>query len=200
MDKLAFVNEWWFAYLVLPALIFVARIGDVSLDTMRVIYINRGRKVLAPLLGFFQVLIWLMAISQILRGDGLNLACVFGYAAGFAAGNYVGMIIEEKVAAGLLAIRVITQQDAAELVSALRGAGYGATTIPAQGAEGPVDVVFVVIRRKHLDMILDAIREFNPRAFYSIEEVRSASGGVYPRDAVVRGPLSVLRRLRDGGR
>ena len=91
----------WFSLLVLPVLIFCARIVDVSLDTMRILYMNRGRKVIAPLLGFVQALIWILAVSQVMKNLA-NPICYLAYGAGFATGNYVGMRIEEKVATGLL--------------------------------------------------------------------------------------------------
>jgi uncharacterized protein YebE (UPF0316 family) len=172
-----FASHWWLAYLVLPVLIFLARIADVSLDTMRIIFLNRGRKFLAPALGFFEVLIWVVAITQVIKNLS-NPVCYLAYGAGFATGNFVGMLIEEKVAAGLLALRIITRRDAGTLVAALRAAGYGATVLNGHGADGPVNVVFVVIRRKHFPTIIEQIRQHTTGAFYSAEEVRSLSGGV----------------------
>jgi len=199
MGMPAFVNEWWFIYLVLPALIFCARIGDVSLDTIRIIYVNRGRKFVAPLLGVAQVLIWITAVSQVLNRQ--NPACVLGYAMGFGMGNFVGMIIEEKVAAGLLAVRIITAKDSEALVAALRGKGFGVTKLDGWGAEGPVNVIFVVIRRWHQATVAEMIRRITPGAFYSVEEVRAVSGGVYPADKG-GGSMSLpaLRWLRQDGR
>ena len=91
MGEWAFVNEWWFAYLVLPALIICARIADVSLDTMRIIFLNRGRKVLAQILVFFEVLIWIVAVSQVMKNLA-NPICYLAYGLGFASGNYIGMV------------------------------------------------------------------------------------------------------------
>lgn len=170
------MTEWWFLYLVLPLLIFAARIVDVSLDTMRIIFLNRGRKLIAPVLGFFQALIWVVAISQVMKNLA-NPVCFFAYGAGFAAGNYIGLLIEEKVASGLLTIRIITSQGCAALVSALRQAGHGATTLTGYGVNGPVDILFVVSRRRNMPTIIGLIKEHAPRAFYSTEEVRSTTGG-----------------------
>ena len=173
------VHEWWFAYLVLPAMIFCARVADVSLDTMRVIFLNRGRKVAAPILGFFEVLIWVLAISQVLK-NLTNPVCYLAYGGGFATGNLVGMLIEGKVAAGLLAVRIIVQKDAQTLLTGLRGAGYGVTRLDGFGADGPVNVIFVVIRRKHFPQIVQQVTRHAPAAFYSVEEVRTVGGGTMP--------------------
>ncbi len=192
MGDWPFMNEWWFTYLVLPVLIICARIADVSLDTIRIIFLNRGRKVIAPVLGFFEVLIWIMAVSQVMKNLA-NPVCYLAYGVGFAAGNYIGMLIEEKVAAGWLAMRIITQQACAELALALRGEGYGVTTLDGQGGEGPVSVVFMVIRRKHLPKIVAHIRRHKPDAFYAVEEVRSVAGGTLAADWPGRRPLPLRR-------
>lgn len=167
-------------WLVLPAMIFCARICDVSMDTVRIIYVNRGRKYLAPLIGFFQVLIWLMVISAIMRNlNQLHLA--LAYAAGYAAGNWVGMLIEEKLSVGLVAVRIITTGDTADLTARLGREGVGATSIEARGEEGEVRLVFSVIPRKSLGAVQEIVRELHPKAFISVQDVRSASEGTFPR-------------------
>ena len=95
-----------YTYLLLPLLIFCARIIDVSIGTLRIIFVSKGKRNIAPLLGFFEVLVWILAISEIMQNLN-NWVCYVAYAAGFAAGNYVGMIIEEKLAIGILIIRII---------------------------------------------------------------------------------------------
>ncbi|HEX2991004.1 MAG TPA: DUF5698 domain-containing protein, partial [Anaerolineales bacterium] len=89
----------WFTWVILPLIIFLTRVLDVTLGTLRIIFISRGRKYLAPLLGFIEVLIWITVVSQIIGGAS-NFAAYFAYAAGFAVGNYVGMWIEERLAIG----------------------------------------------------------------------------------------------------
>jgi uncharacterized protein YebE (UPF0316 family) len=169
-------NERWFTYLVLPAMIFGARVADVTLDTMRVIFLNRGRKIVAPILGFFEVLIWILAISQVMK-NLTNPVCYLAYGAGFATGNFVGILIEEKVAAGWLAVRIITAKDVRELIAALRSSGHGITTLDGHGADGPVNVVYAVIRRKNFPRIVEQIQLYTPDAFYTVEEIRSLAGG-----------------------
>lgn len=176
-DSMPFAGEAWFTIGVVPVLIFLARVLDVSLDTMRIIFLNRGRRVAAPVLGFVQVLIWVTAIAQVLQNLS-NPVYYLAYSLGFAAGNYAGIRIEEAVAAGTLTLRIITDQDTIGLVTALRQAGHGVTVITGQGARGTVEVLFVVLRRKHLSTIVKMIRRHVPKAFYSTEEVRASGGGV----------------------
>ena len=89
-----------FTYVILPLLIFLARIADVSIGTIRIVMVAKGQKMIAPILGFFEVLIWLLAISKIMQNLD-NWVCYVAYGAGFATGNYIGMIIEEKLAMGI---------------------------------------------------------------------------------------------------
>jgi uncharacterized protein YebE (UPF0316 family) len=168
-----------FTWVVLPALIFVARICDVSLGTIRVIFVSRGYRHLAPVLGFFEISIWLFAIGQIMR-DINDISIYIAYAAGFATGTYVGITLEEKLSLGTVLVRVITKRDSADLVDALREADYGLTTHAAEGAQGPVTIVFTVVKRQDLSHVVGIIKEFNPHAFYSVEDVRHASEGVFP--------------------
>jgi len=114
-----------FAWIVLPLFIFFARILDVSLGTVRIISLSRGRRILAPLLGFVEVFIWIVAIGQIVRNLN-NIACYFAYAAGFAAGNFIGLLIEEKLAIGMLAVRIFIVKKEDLLADSLHEAGYGA--------------------------------------------------------------------------
>jgi uncharacterized protein YebE (UPF0316 family) len=195
----AFLDSPWFAYGVLPLLIFVGRIADVSIGTMRIMYVARGHRVLSPLLGFFEVTIWLLAIGQIMTNLA-NPLCYIAYGAGFATGNYVGIRLEAKVATGMLAVRVITQSDASALIAALRDGGFGLTVIDGQGHRGPVKVLYVVVRRKRFDDVIALIRRHNPQAFCSVKEVRNVSGGVHPPTVAAgrAGPLPLGGFMRKG--
>jgi len=171
-------------------LIFLARIADVSIGTMRIIFLSRGMRLLAPLCGFFEVLIWLLAISQIMQ----NLTSwqnYLAYALGYATGNYVGLIIEDKLAMGLLSLWVVTREDAADMLDRLQYAGFGLTRVAARGVQGDVRIAILVIRRKNLDNVLAIVRETHPEAFITVNDVRSASGGFFagapPRAARFRG-------------
>ena len=172
----------WFTWVILPLIIFFTRVLDVTLGTLRIIFIARGRKYLAPLLGFVEVFIWITIVSQIV-GGAQNFVAYFAYAAGFAAGNYVGMWIEEKLAIGTLVVRVILSRDAKELTDTLRAAGFGVTLVDAQGASGPVALVYTVVMRKELKRVIDIINTTAPKSFFTIEELRSVKEGIFPARA-----------------
>lgn len=182
-----------YAWCILPVLIFLARIMDVSLGTIRIIFVSRDLKYLAPFVGFFEVLIWLLVIRQIMLSDGNNTACIIAYAAGFASGTFVGMYIENLLSFGRVLIRVITRKEAGELVEYLKSSGYGLTCVDATGATGPVKLVFSIVERHDIPRIVEIIKRFNPNAFYTIEDVRFVSENVLPfRIKASRNPLSVL--------
>lgn len=174
------LNSDLVTYGLLPLFIFVARIIDVSLGTLRIIFVTKGMKRVAPLVGFFEVLIWLLAISRIMQ-DLDNWACYFAYAAGFAVGNFVGMFLEEKLAIGHEMIRVITRKDATNLISELRAKGYGVTSVRAEGIEGDVAVIYIIARRSMIKTVLDDINNFNPRALYTVESIKYVNKEIFHR-------------------
>jgi len=169
----------WNAWVVTPLLIFLARICDVSIATVRIILLSRGRRVLAPILGFFEVLIWLVAIRQIFHHLDNWLAFV-AYGAGFAAGTALGMAIEQRLAIGLIAVRVIATAEGPEMISDLRSRNYGVTAFAAEGQKGEVRLIFTIIPRKRLNDALVLIRKHNPKAFVSVSDVRSVNEGFFP--------------------
>jgi uncharacterized protein YebE (UPF0316 family) len=169
-----FVDTWYFDYLILPLLIFLARIIDVSMDTIRMIFISRGFKKFAPTIGFFQVLVWIITITRIMANLE-NWTCYIAYAAGFAAGNLTGMTIEERLAIGIELIRVVTRRKADQLINSLKDHNYPITSVDATGLYGDVAVLFIVVKRKQMKEVLDLIRQHNPRAFYTIEDIRFVS-------------------------
>ncbi len=173
-----FINSGLVTYLFIPLLIFMARIIDVSIGTLRIIFVTKGMKKVAPLVGFFEVLIWLIAISRIMQNLD-NWLCYVAYAAGFATGNYIGMYLEEKLAIGHEMIRVITRKDATNLVVNLRGKGYGVTSIKAQGIEGDVAVIYIIARRSMIQVVLDEINLFNPRALYTVESIKYVNKEIF---------------------
>ena len=165
--------EIW-SWVILPILIFLARIVDVSIGTVRILFLAKGYRILTPLIGFFEVLIWLMAITQIMQNLS-NPITYLAFAAGFATGNYVGILLEKKLAMGIVLIRVITRQDAIGLITHLREQNYIVTGIEAEGNEGPVKVLFTIINRKDVESVIETIKGYNPRAFYTIEDVNYVS-------------------------
>ena len=179
----------WFDFVVLPVLIMLARVMDVSLDTIRVIMVAKGYRNLAPFVGFFQSLIWLITITRIMANLD-NWLTYIGYAVGFGLGNYVGMILEGKLALGYELVRVITRKGADDLINGLREKGFPVTTLAGMGREGEVGVLYIIIRRKVLSDVIDIIQKYNPNAFYTIEDMRFVS------NRALLSPSRKVQRLR----
>lgn len=181
-----FFEQPVFDYFLLPLLIFVARIIDVTIGTIRIVMVSKGQKFWAPLLGFFEMLVWLLAISRIFENLD-NWVCYFAFAAGFGMGNFIGLRIEEKLAMGIVKIQIITNTNAARLIENMKEAGYGITHHAAKGATEEVSIIYSIIKRTQLPIVIETIKATNPNAFYSIEDVKSVSHGVYPIKTATRG-------------
>ncbi len=179
MDTVSLFDSSLFTWVIIPLMIALARVVDVTLGTIRIIYISRGMKFLAPIFGFFEILIWLIAIGQIMKNLN-NPVYYLAYALGFAGGNLVGIFVEERLAVGRVILRIITQRDAKKLVAYLRSSGFGVTTVEAEGATGPVDLIFTVIDREKVKAVVHSVQTYNPRAFFSIEDVRLVKEGIFP--------------------
>lgn len=175
-------DSWAFTWVILPILIFLARITDQSIGTLRLIFVAKGFKYLAPVVGFFESIIWLMAVSQIMQHLDNWIAFV-AYGSGFAMGNYFGMVLEEKISIGKVLVRIIPKKDTTELMLRMKEENYGMTTMDAMGANGPVKVIMSIINRKDLHNLILLINHFNPNAFYTIEDVKSVKEGVFPMPA-----------------
>jgi len=174
-----FYDSSLFTYILLPGLIFISRVLDVSIGTIRIVMVSKGHKFWAPLLGFFEILIWLIAISKIFQNLD-NWVCYISYAAGFAAGNYVGLRIEEKLAVGIVKIQIITRQEANKLIENLKDAGYGITHHEAQGSTENVSIIYSIIKRNEISKVEEIVKSSNPKAFYSVEDVKFVNKGVFP--------------------
>lgn len=195
----SFFHSGLFSYVMLPILIFLARICDVSIGTLRIIFVSKGKRNIAPILGFFEVLIWITAISKIMENLDHYINFI-AYAAGFATGNLVGMIIEEKLAIGILMIRVFANERGPELVQSLNAHGFGATVVEARGARENIHLIYSIVKRNELAYVLDVITQVNPKAFYTIEDVKAVNEGIFtPRKPNSIFPFSnVLRHWRKG--
>jgi len=191
-DTLGFSSDI-FRFLILPLLIFLARIFDVSINTIRIIYMLGGRRFTATLLGFFEAFIWLLVIREIFKHLD-NWLCYVAYPAGFACGIFVGMIIEEKIAYGKVIVRIITRKDVAQLIQYLNTQHFRFTRVNAEGPDGNETLVFTVLERERLDDLLNKLKEFIPTAFYTIEKVKAAAeSGAFPEE---RGGLRIFTWLR----
>jgi uncharacterized protein YebE (UPF0316 family) len=179
MNPESILNSGLFTWIILPFLIFLARVVDVTIGTIRIIFLNRGSRYMAPVLGFFEVFIWLLAIRQVLANLS-NIFCYIGYAAGFAMGNYIGMLIDNKLAIGRLILRIIIQTDPEKLLNSFKRKSIGVTEVAARGSRGQVRIIYTVINRIDLDRALSSIHKYNPNAFYTIESVLTAKEGIFP--------------------
>ncbi|MFH1409741.1 MAG: DUF5698 domain-containing protein [Nanoarchaeota archaeon] len=159
---------------LVAGLIFLARIIDVSLGTIRVIFIARGYKYYAPLLGFFEVLIWLLAIQQIFA-NLISWLHMIAYAGGFATGTFVGMAIEERLQMGKVIVRVITKKDAPVLVQEMHRRNLEPTVFDGEGPKGKVKLIFLIVDKHDLGGVIDLVKKHNPRSFYSVEDIRYAN-------------------------
>jgi uncharacterized protein YebE (UPF0316 family) len=174
-----FVDTNIYVYLVIPLMVFFARVIDVTLGTLRIIFISRGKKNIAPILGFFEVFIWITIVSQIVSHAN-NILAYLAYAAGFAAGNYVGMNIETRLALGTQVVLAIIQEHASQLITHLRATGYGVTAVDGTGVNGAVTLVYTIVRRRNLKEVLAIINQTHPHAFISIQDVNSTQEGIFP--------------------
>jgi uncharacterized protein YebE (UPF0316 family) len=191
-----FLQSDLFNWVILPFLIFFARTCDVTLGTLRNIFLSKNIRYIVPFLGFFEVLIWLVAVSQIIKNLH-NVMCYFAFAGGYSMGIFVGIKIEERLALGLQILRIITPFDASSLIQKLNQNNFGVTSIDAYGSKGPVKVLLTVIKRKDIDRVAEIINENNPNSFYSIEDIRTANQGVFPRK-VSESKLEHLKRVFPG--
>jgi uncharacterized protein YebE (UPF0316 family) len=182
MDTILFEhlsNFDWYVWVGLPLLIFLARVFDVTLGTLRIIFTSRGMRNLAPVLGFVETFVWIIAVSSLVK-HAQNIAAYVGYASGFAMGTFVGMMIENRLAMGTLTIRAIIRRDPKELIETLYNAGFGVTAVDGHGSTGEVKIIYSTVKRADLPAIIDIFHRTLPGAFLSVEEVRSTEQGVFP--------------------
>jgi uncharacterized protein YebE (UPF0316 family) len=173
MDILLSYQAWLSA-----GLIFILRVSDMTLDTLRVLFVMRGKKRIAWILGFFQSAIFVLAIGKVLTqvNNPLN---ILGYAAGFATGNVVGMIIEERIAIGHININVISPHRGSAIVTHLRQSGYAVTELSGRGKDGMVSLINCSVLRKQVDAVRQLVNEIDPDAFITAEDVRPLRHGFW---------------------
>ncbi len=169
----ASIPAWLYALII-----FSLRVGDMSLDTLRVLFVVRGKKTISWILGFFQSLLFVIAITSVLTQLD-NIMNVIGYAAGFATGNVLGMMIEERLAVGHIQLTIMSATRGAAICDALRIAGFGVTEIPGRGKNGTVSVILTNVYRKDVDRLETVILETDPEAFVTREDVRPMRRGFW---------------------
>ncbi|MDR2233273.1 MAG: DUF5698 domain-containing protein [Tannerella sp.] len=163
---------------LLPIIIFFGRICDVTLGTLRIIFVSKGEKMKAPIVGFFEVFIWIVVISQIFS-HATHIISYLAYALGYASGNFVGIMIENKIGYGYQLFRIYTKKNGAELTKILNQMGFGSTLIRGEGAISEIDIIESVVRRKAEKRMSEIITSFDPDAFYVIEDIRSKQKGIF---------------------
>jgi len=168
--------EPWMEPLLGALLIFCLRLIDVSLGTVRILMAVRGRRLVAGVMGFFEVTIFLVAISQVLTNIG-NWWNVLGYAGGFAVGTVVGMTIEKKLAIGLAEVNIVSMGRGIEIAEALREEGFGATEFLGAGQENIVDMIRTVVRRREVPSVTAAASAIDDSAFITVQEMQHAYHG-----------------------
>ncbi len=176
---------------LLPVMIFFGRIFDVSLGTLRIIFVSKGEKYIAPIIGFFEVFIWVVIISQILTRAN-DLVAYLSYAAGYASGNYIGILLEQRIAYGIVLCRIYTQKNGMELVQILNKMNFGATLTHGTGSTNEVDIIETVIDRHQMKTIEKTLTTFDPNIFYVIEDVRTKQNGIFNKRR------NILSRWRPG--
>ena len=184
MDLSGFFDSFWFEWVLIPLLICLARIVDVTIGTLRIIFVSKGMRVLAPVLGFFEVIIWLVAIGQIFQNLS-NWVNYIAYGAGFAMGNFVGIYIEGKISLGYTLVRIITRRSATQLKEYLRESRYRFTMVDGVSDWGKVSIIYMPLRRRDVPEVIGMVKRYNPKAFYTVEEVKSVSGDVF-RESDIR--------------
>jgi uncharacterized protein YebE (UPF0316 family) len=160
-------------------IIFFAKIIEVSISTVRLVYINKGEKVKGAVLGFIEILIWLVVVSSVLHNITEDPIKVFIYAISFSLGNFIGVTIESKIAVGLSSIQVVVnQKDGEILADILREQGYGVTIIEGKGKNDSIkNLLFIQLKRKKIPEATRLIKEHNPEAFITVNEIKNMFGG-----------------------
>ncbi len=161
-------------------LIFLARIVDQSIGILRILFATKGFKYLALLAGFFESIVWLLAISQIMKHLD-NVYCYIAFAGGFAIGNFTGIYIEQRLSIGNVIVRVVFQKDSKLTILLLKRLKFRITIVDAMGMENPVKMIFATIRRNDLKRFLRILNKNNPNAFYTVEDVRMVKEGYFEK-------------------
>jgi uncharacterized protein YebE (UPF0316 family) len=158
------INIW-----LLGIFVFIARVIDVSLGTLRTISIVQGRTKVAFFLAIIEISVWLLVLSAVLSKVMESPLLGLFYAFGFATGNVVGILVEKRLAMGYTNFRIITSLFAKEITNALRERGFAVTTFEGEGKDGKVTEIYVACERKALSGIVKVVKEIEPDAFYIAE-------------------------------
>ncbi|SBV97590.1 conserved membrane hypothetical protein [uncultured delta proteobacterium] len=164
----------------LPLAIFFGRICDVSLGTLRILFVSKGEKKIAPLIGFVEVFIWVVIIAQVLSRAN-DLLSFLSYAGGYATGTYIGLCIEERIGYGFAKYRVFTLLNGHELMALLNKDGFGSTMVHGEGSVSEIDIIETVINRRDAKKVESLIESFDPKAFCLVEDIRAKQLGIFAK-------------------
>jgi len=193
------VSPELYAWVILPLLIFLARVCDVTMETVRIVFISKGIRLLAAVIAFFEIVIWLLAV-EVVMNDLSNIANFLAFALGFAMGTYVGLVVEEKLSLGMVILRIVAPEESRDvIVSSLQEENHGVTCIEAEGSRGSVTMILSLVNRSEISHITCRIDQINPKAFFSIEDVRYVNEGVF-RHQDLRSFTGMIHSLARQGR
>lgn len=163
---------------LLPFLIFLTRTVDTSLGTLRIVLISRGNRKAVRLVGFFEVLLWITAIGQVMQHLN-HWSSYIAWAMGFTFGSMIGFKIEERLALGKHQLRIITPQPVDSFLEALKEINQGYTVFDGMGANGPVKQLFLILNRKNNKEVVALVKEHIPQSFCSVSDVMATDNGVF---------------------
>lgn len=164
---------------ILYIIIFMAKTVEVSISTIRLVYNSKGERIKGAVLGFFEVLIWILVVSSVLNNITEDPFKIIAYAAGFSFGNFLGIYIESKIAIGISSIQVVVSEELGNtLAQTLREEGFGTTVIEGKGKDNSKKILlFIQLKRKRIYKAIKIIKQTDPNAYISINDVKSVVGG-----------------------
>ena len=173
--------EFWLPVISGYLFIFCARVIDMSLDVLRILMLMRDRRLNAAIIGFFEVSVFVLALNEVLKGGLHDPGKIVAYAGGFATGNFIGSLIEERLAMGYLSIQIFPPLELVNHFTELfREAGFGVTCVTGCGRDGERMILFVLIKRKDLHKALQIINQTCPEAFFNVSDAKRIHGGIFP--------------------
>ena len=164
---------------LLYTIIFFAKIIEVSISTIRVVFIGKGERVKGAILGFVEIMIWLVVVSSVLNNITEDPIKMLIYAAAFSLGNYLGVTIESKIAVGLASIQVVVNEKSGDILAdILREQGYGVTIIEGKGKNESIkNLLFIQLKRKKIPEAVKLVKQHNPEAYITVNDIKSMMGG-----------------------
>ena len=173
--------EWLLPAVGAYLFIFFARVIDMTLDVLRMLMLMRDRRILASFIGFCEVTVFVLALNQVLSGGLDDIGKVIAYAGGFATGNYIGSLIENRLAIGFVSLQVFPQPCQCDLIAeSLRSRGFGVTLVEGEGRHGKRTILFAALKRKDLKLAVRILDEVSPNVFFTVSDAKNIHGGTFP--------------------